>query len=524
MAVLIKRGEGGIIETIPLRRGKFSLGRSPDNDLILTDKAASREHARIEEIDDKHVLIDLGSSNGTFLNNKRVKGEVALKDGDRVRIGETEFTYASEMRGAQFATDSDEIYATQIVKPVSAVKSMTTQDFSSIRKFPTARLSQNFFILFQLGRLLNSARNLSELLDTALTLIFKVLKAERGTVLLLDEDNTTLIPRITKTRVESPCSQAGITVSKTIAQKALRDKVSIMSADAKADPRFSYGESIAFQNIRSVLCVPLWDEEEEVRGIIYIDNLHEPNTFSENDLDLLTAVANQVAVAIKKEQMNQQLRREAIVRSSLEKYNSREVVNMIISQIEKGGTAALDMHETEATVLFADLVSFTPLCETLSPSEIGIRLSEYFDRMSTIIFSHSGMINKYVGDAILAIFGAVGKGPGAEEAVAAAVDMVKNLKALREKDKRFTQFSVRIGVNTGLVVLGNIGSLERIEYTALGDAVNVAARLQSIAQPDTVVIGDGTYKHVKEKFPTKQLGETALKGKTTKTRIYEIQI
>ncbi|MFH1422931.1 MAG: adenylate/guanylate cyclase domain-containing protein [Planctomycetota bacterium] len=525
MAFLIRKGAEDTTESIPLIKSHFTIGRAPNNDFIIIGKQASREHAKIEEVNNRHVLSDLGSSNGSFINNHKVEGKTFLNDGDIIKIGEIEFTYSSKKGIAHLAHDSDEVYATQIVKPVSAVRTMTTQQLSPTPSFTTTQFSQNFMILYQIGHLLNSARNVSELLDTALNLVFKVIKADRGTVMLLDTDNISLVPRITKSRKPSPTGEVTISVSKTIAQKAIKEKVSILSADATADPRFSCGESIVFQNIRSVLCVPLCDEENVVTGIIYVDNLHEPNIFSENDLDLLTAVANQVAVAIKKEDLHERLRREAILRSSLEKYNSREVVNMIVNQLEKGGTAALDMREAEVSILFADLVSFTPLCETMSPSDVATRLSEYFERMSAVIFTNSGMINKYIGDAILVVFGAFSDSTGADEATAAAAGMLKALKELRDSDKRFEQFHVKIGVNTGLVVLGNIGPLDRIEYTVIGDVVNVASRLQSIAQPDTALIGDGTYNYVKTKFPSiKYLGETALKGKTGKTKVYEIPL
>lgn len=522
MAYLEIKMAGAPVEKYPIRKGVVTVGRGEKNDFVMKDKIASRVHSKLIKTAFGHKIVDLGSSNGTFVNNRRVGKEQILKDGDAIQIGETTLVYHVEPEGViPGAGPQSGVMATQIVKSAQEVSHTmgTTKSLTAARKFPTARLSQNLYILYRIGKMLNSARNVEELLHTAMDLIFKVLKADRGLLMLVDPKTGKLIPKVSRSKKGST---AEIEVSSTISSKVTKEKVSILTSDATADPRFSDGRSIAIQNIRSALCVPLWEEGQHVRGIIYIDNTHEPNVFGEADLDLLTAVANQIAVALIKEELNEQVRKEAIVRSSLERYNSRQVVNMIIKQIESGGRVAIEMKETTASALFADLQNFTPLCERLRPQEVAELLSTYFDHMARVIFANKGMINKYVGDAILAVFGIFSKDTGANDATKAAVEMVKALLTLKQNDARFKDFNVRIGVNTGVMVCGNIGPLERIEYTVLGDPVNVASRLQSLAKPNSVLIGENTFEGLQKKMPSTCLGQTALKGKQQKIKVYQM--
>ncbi len=521
MAYLEVRIPNTPTDTVPIRKGVVTVGRAPQNDFIMKDKLSSRLHFKIVKTAFGHKVVDLGSSNGTFINNRKVNKEQALKDGDVVKIGNTQLIYRVEPVGAMVGMGESEVFATQIVKSAQEVSAAmgTTGGLEAARKFKTARLSQNLYILYRIGKMLNSTRDTQELLHTAMDLIFKVLKADRGLLMLVDQKTGKLSPKVSRSRTGTV---AEIEVSSTISTKVIDEKVSILTSDATTDPRFSDGRSIALQNIRSALCVPLWEEGQQVRGIIYIDNTHEPNVFGEPDLDLLTAVANQIAVALIKEELNEKIRKEAVIRSSLERYNSRQVVDQIIKQIEGGGHVAIEMKETTASALFADLQNFTPLCERLRPHDVAELLSTYFDHMAKVIFANKGMINKYVGDAVLAVFGVFSADDGADNATKAAIQMVKALLQLKKSDPRFKDFNVRIGVNTGVMVCGNIGPLERIEYTVLGDPVNVASRLQSLAEPNSTLIGENTFENLKTKVQAVCLGQTALKGKQQKIKVYKV--
>jgi class 3 adenylate cyclase len=143
--------------------------------------------------------------------------------------------------------------------------------------------------------------------------------------------------------------------------------------------------------------------------------------------------------------------------------------------------------------------------------------------MTEIIFKYDGMIDKYIGDCLMAVFGApIEKKKDPERAIQAAQEMRKELRKMIANEGLEKKFDVRIGINTGQVVAGNIGSPNRLEYTVIGDPVNIASRLESIAKPNQILIGEETYKLVKGKFKIKKVGPKRVKGKSAELMIYEV--
>jgi adenylate cyclase len=143
--------------------------------------------------------------------------------------------------------------------------------------------------------------------------------------------------------------------------------------------------------------------------------------------------------------------------------------------------------------------------------------------MTDIIFKYGGTLDKYIGDALMAVFGApMEKEDDPERAILAAQEMMKTLWAAMGKTEKGKRFTIRIGVNTGRVVAGNIGSPKRMDYTVIGDAVNVASRLESIADPHQILVGEETYRLVKDKFPIRCIGPRKVKGKASEILVYEV--
>jgi len=175
------------------------------------------------------------------------------------------------------------------------------------------------------------------------------------------------------------------------------------------------------------------------------------------------------------------------------------------------------------TVLFCDIVGFTSMTERLTAAEVADFLNTFFDRMTRAIFGYKGSVNKYIGDAIMAIFGApIPMGNHSEQAVRAALAMQAEVAAIQETLPPDRRFQIRIGVNSGRVVVGNIGSAQRMEFTVLGDPVNVAQRLESICKPGKVYVGEETYLGTRDLFEYKDLGDVSLKGKQKQIRVYEV--
>ncbi len=526
----------------------FSIGRLPGNHLVLADSLVSRRHAEIRKHNSEYRIADLGSLNGIYVNNLKVQDE-KLVHGDVVVIGESKLLFeersdldsGKDASAAQSApppapaftgkSDAPGLASPEIVKPIMGVEpghDVELMSLNDIMRKPgevstpagadTLR-SRHFFILYQVGRALNSTNSLSELLDQTMALIFQVIRAERGVIFLYNEDMN-LEPVIS--RNPSGGELPEITISQTITQRAIKEKVGIITADARYDPRFNAGQSIMDYHIHSAICVPLW-ERSRTRGAIYLDNQVETYAFSEDDLDLLTAIANQVAIAVQQEEMQERMREHAVFRANLERFHSPDVVSHIMQQSRLDEGTRNFLEEKEVTILFADICSFTPLLERMVPQEAADMLINYMEEMTSIIFKYKGTVDKFIGDAIMAIFGApISHGNDAELAVCSAVEMLKKMEEFKSNLPEDRRFDIRIGINTGVVISGYLGSKQRLEYTVLGDAVNVAARLQNFAESGIAVVGEDTYAKARGVFDFKDRGSTLLKGKKAETRVYQI--
>ncbi len=221
--------------------------------------------------------------------------------------------------------------------------------------------------------------------------------------------------------------------------------------------------------------------------------------------------------------MAKSLREKEMLKGAFSKYVTKSVVDRIMAN--EGGLK-LGGEKKEVSVFFSDIRGFTPMSEQLSPEEVVHLLNEYFTEMVKIIFKYEGTLDKFMGDAIMAIFGAPVDLPDhAERAVLAAVEMSAKMKELQAKWRMEgkKEVNIGIGINTGDVVVGNLGSLERMEYTAIGDNVNLAQRLESVAEKGQILISSSTYERVKHKVNARMLDPIKLKGKADKVIPYEVE-
>ncbi len=204
----------------------------------------------------------------------------------------------------------------------------------------------------------------------------------------------------------------------------------------------------------------------------------------------------------------------------LRMYVDETVLNFMTN---KEFESSLMENETiEATVIFIDICSFTSISENESPDLVVKLLNTYFDVMVQEIISHGGQVDKFIGDAVMAIFR---NEFHLDKAIETSLAIRKKIKALPEISEHVTfKPKVSIGINSGEMISGNIGSvsLRRLDYTVIGDTVNTAQRLQSAANPDQIIINEGSYEKVKESFHCSKVGEVLLKNKQKPVLIYEV--
>jgi adenylate cyclase len=554
MATLYVTTTDGHISSYPLLRQETTIGRNKENDLVLLDHTVSRKHAKITKTDQGHLLLDLGSFNGTVLNETLIQSAL-LKHEDIIKIGLNTLTYLSRPRtGKPFKGTLTLSGGTDLGKEPEPIIKASSETFSPMdsqvllvskelaksgRALPfkkesevpefkkelsaLERTNKVLYVLYEISRQLNSIHDFGELLNKIMDLIFVVIDADYGFLILTGErDREELIPVVVKSREDQTGEQESLKASRTIINRVIRDGVALLTSNAMTDSRLDHAKSLLLQQIRSAISVPLW-RKDKIIGVIQLESVRLDNQFAQGDLELLKAIGSQMAMVIEQASLNEQIREEERIRNRLERFHSPQVIDMIL----KGGQETLDdmmePKDATATVLFADINGFTALAERMPPREVNLILNDFFSRMTDILFQYDGTLDKYIGDGLMAVFGApMEKQDDAERAIRAAQEMMQALGAMMAGMPEERKFSIRIGINTGKVVAGNIGSPKRMDYTVIGDAVNTASRLESIAQPNQILIGEETYERVQGKFNIRSVGPRKVKGKSVELMVYEV--
>jgi adenylate cyclase len=519
--------------------GEVVIGRSPECQVVLKDFGISRQHARIIVDEDGARIQDLKSKNGTQVNGVPVV-EAPLKDGDRILLGKFQLTFNKTLEGKVVLDDAKPLSeeAGTIIRSVGELSRLLSAD-ATARGGPLApadkekkaapdvqeieKSNRILKVLMNVAETLIAVRPVEEVLQQVMEIVFEHIPADRGFLMLSDEGTDKLIPMVIKHRNAEAPDSGKISISKTIADRVVRDRVSILTSDAMVDPRFGAGDSIRFHGIRSAMCAPLWNKEQVI-GIIHVDSPMLTNCFALNDLDLLTALANYAAVAVERARLNQKIIAEEKKRERLGRFLSPQVTNRILATPESQSQALGVPEVKDVSVMFADIVGFTTMSEKMSPAAVSLVLNDYLSRMTDVIFKHEGTLDKYIGDAIMAVFGAPLDMPDhAVRAIRAAVEMRERLEEFNAERKEGPTLRIRIGINSGNAVAGEIGSINKKEYTVLGDTVNIASRLESsVAQPMTIVVGENTYLAAKDEFECRSLGRVTLKGKKNVVEAFEV--
>ena len=360
-------------------------------------------------------------------------------------------------------------------------------------------------LVYEMSKMLGTVFELKAIFEKATDLIFRGTPADRVVAMLADNTaNGTGHPLrqiAMKARDESISKfTEKLAVSRTITKKVMSDRVALLSQDARADAQLQGAESIVSQGVRSTICAPLITESS-VHGVIYADRLDPFAAFTEDHLELITAVAAQAAVIVETVRAHDRLAREEVARANYSRFLPEYVVKELLDNPDSfrlGGT-----NQT-ITVLFADIRGFTSLSERENPERVVRLLNRYFTAMTEIIFEHGGTLDKYIGDGLMALFGAPTTTPNdAINAAKAAVAMQRKINTLNGElvAEGLTPVTVGIGLHTGDALIGYIGSERRSEYTAIGDTVNLAARLEANARGGQILLSEATAKAIGNAFP-----------------------
>jgi adenylate cyclase len=508
--------EGDQTRRLRLETSPAGIGRASDNQAVLKDFSVSRHHARIEQRGESWWVVDLGSTNGVKLNSQYVT-EAGLADGDQVAIGNFTLTF-----NRTEANESVSISSSTFLRSIAEFR----EDFRLEREpakraatLATTARERVLEALAQVARTLLEVEELEPVLDKVMEAIFEQLPAERAYILLIVADGTAEL-RVARSRAGS--TQTEVPVSQNFVDLVVRQKVAVLTSDAQADERFSAGMSVRLHQIRSAMCAPLW-HRDSVIGVLFVDTPLATGCFTAEHLDLLTALANYSAVAIDRARLNEAIREEKRRRERLERYHSPAVVEAIVGkQLGEG-----ERTETrEVSVMFADIVGFTTRCQGMEPQDVAQFLTEFFSLASDAVFQYGGTLDKFIGDAVMAFFGApMHQADHAERSVRAALEIQRRIATWNAQRlaNGLDEVQIRVAINSGPVVVGDIGSETRVDYTILGNTVNVAARLEEmVAKPGWTVIGHGTERALGVHFQTELLGNIQLRGLQGKLPVYRV--
>ncbi|WP_243294758.1 adenylate/guanylate cyclase domain-containing protein [Geothrix mesophila] len=515
----------GALHPVTLTEEGVTLGRGDQASIRIQANAVSRVHARIFLKDGQPHVMDMKSLNGTTLNGVVLAEPAPLHPGDTVLLGEAVVRWMPEPApgsptqglnlGARVAAPKisleDRAFdaSGSILVPHASLEAMLAQAGG---QHPAGDAVTLFQRLASMAGTLLRAAGLAELLESVMGLVTAQIPCQRGFILLADA-NGELVPELVW---EEQAGQNANPISRTIARTAMKDRVAILTTDARMDPRFSAGESIKIHGITSALCAPLIVENQAL-GVIYLETSLSKGGFKREDEHLLSAMANFAAVGIQRE-------REAKFRQRLERYHSPAVVDQILKSSQSKEAPALQAQRCQISVLFADISGFTRMSEGMEPLVLAGILNRTFEAMTDQIFSRGGTLDKYIGDAIMAFFGAPNPDPDhARHAVEAAAAMQETLRALNEaRPEGYPELKMRIGINSGEAFAGDIGCEKRMDYTVMGSTVNLASRLESsVARPGQIVIGPRTAELVGP-ARLRQLEGSLLKGIEHEVRPFEV--
>jgi adenylate cyclase len=555
----------------------YAIGRAKENDIVLNDRRVSRKHAHLSPSGTGFRIVDGYFENGNLVrsvNHVFVNGaaqfEKELTEGDVITIGESRLEFTTSERPVEPAGNASVLASMNVSSVLQELESNKTdlkapppaasvsyddtplghtqleisaneiigrQSHLSIEA-PAAtpeeikdlrRKAKILDLMFEMSKMLGTVFDLKEIFEKATDLIFRGTPADRVVALLADDNANGRSPDqgLKQIAVKTRDANLGhlsdkLTISRTITEKVMQERVAILSQDARSDAQFHGAESIVSQGVRATICAPLITESK-VHGVVYVDRLDPFAAFSPDHLDLITAVAAQTAVTVETIKAHDRLAREEVARANYSRFMPEYVVKQLL---DNPNSFRLGGANQTVTVLFADIRGFTSIAEKAKPEVIVTLLNRFFSAMSEIIFANGGTLDKYIGDGLMAIFGAPTATPDdARNAVDAAIQMQNRVVKLNAelRSEGLPEISMGVGLATGEATIGYIGSDRRSEYTAIGDTVNLASRLESNAGGGQIFISEATALASQSTLPLRVQPPLMVKNRQQPVNLYELK-
>ncbi len=372
---------------------------------------------------------------------------------------------------------------------------------------------QELNVLYSVGKSVTSSLNMDEILPRIVDASIRVTQAESGYIYL--RQNQDLICRAMKRHSESQARAVMLEGKDPIANQVLDSGRPVLMGPEQLNGHASNPQSLAY--------APLVFNNE-VRGVLGVSNMsHDAHVFTKHDLALLSTLTDYASIAIENSRNFEQLRRvkeleKAHIRGSFEKLVPPSVVDKILTDpdnLELGG------KRQEVSILFADIRGFTAWSENAPPEHVMEMLNDYLSLAAEIILAWNGTLDKFFGDGLMAIFNAPEEQDDhVHRAADAALALIRAAGEMR--DRRGDGLGYSVGVNVGEAVVGYIGTDRAMNYTAIGDTVNLAKRLQEYGSPGQVLVEESVIKRLGNLANTRPLGKLTVKGRKQPAFVYEL--
>ena len=538
---------------------KTVIGRHPECEVVLTDPMSSRRHCRIErDPDGRFFAVDNASANGTLLNDQPLKERLPIKNGEKLQIGSTLMvlrvevpigaghrqTYTPGMSIVSLIDENEGDAAPNVDFAQKADDGMlTAEERSTYDVTRLKRVTERLKLLIDIGQAMGASLDPHMLLNSCLDKLFEVFsQADRGIIVLYgpdgsvpaqltsEQDQGRALDRrkgaITKVKMRAtgPSQDNEVKLSRTVLKRISTERSSVLINESTGGQA---GMSLAKFEIKSLMCAPLLTGKDDL-GIIQLETKNRMRPFTSDDLSVLTAVAGQVAVVIRNAELALSAAAAAAQRENLSRFLSPQLVEEVLSEklsIALGGVLK------RSTIFFSDIVGFTKLARNMGAQNVAALLNRYFTVMQNVVYKRGGSIDKCAGDNIMAHWGVLGELQDySAHAVTAAIEMQIDLfifnraEALR-KEAGYVPVVLGhgIGLSTGDVCAGNIGSERKIEFTVIGDPVNLSARIEAMAGRGQVFISDATYDEVKARMLCFRMPDCPAKNVDTPLAVYSVR-
>lgn len=476
---------------------RVTIGRQKADLDLTPDLQVSQTHARIWLENGAFWIEDLGSRNGTLVNGREIPQKIRLTKSDQITIGETKLKIEGEQDTALEGIRASTVLA---VEPAPGLKGDAKPGTIPAPALDIARTRLSVF--YELGAAFASTESVDTLLTKVVEQVLRAMPiAQRGALLLRDPRGQLLL------KAHVPEGQPSTSLS--LAEQAIEKKEAFIW---RRTANVQVSGSMIRSETQCAMYAPLI-LRDEVLGLMHVDSCIDANAFTDEDLYLLMALSYQAAMVVKFQSTLKALRDEASIRTDMMRWFSPKIAKRLASRgnIWSGG------ERVQATILCSDIRGFTALTMNMEPNSVVKALNESFEVLIPIILKYDGTVDKYVGDAILAVFGTPDPDVNQwEHAVRAAVEMQSAMNDLAKvwRLKGREPFEIGIGIHTGEILHGIVGAHDRMEFTIIGDAVNRAARYCDGAAKGEVVISKEVYERV---FGLVEVSSRTITGKHAST-------